>query len=283
MAPEILEMEGEEKEYDDKCDLWNIGVIIYQLYFKRPPYNGDTQRAILNLIKKQGNKILKKTGDNQLDDLIKSLLIADPRRRISWDGYFNHPFFKDEITLKYNIENKNEVKILGKKFVEKNKNICYIIYKNKIYELKEYFKIEEMKETLEIRIIGINRINDISYMFYECSSLLHIDGISNWNIKNINDMNFMIDGCTSLKNKPEIFNKFKEKIFEIKGKDKTDKQNIEDLFTIIHLQQKEIDNLKNDNEQFKKENNILKERIIQIENNIKELLEFKKKNEIEKK
>ena len=60
MAPEILEMNGEDREYNDKCDLWSIGVIIYQLYFKRPPYNGDTPNAILNLIKKQGQKKLKK-------------------------------------------------------------------------------------------------------------------------------------------------------------------------------------------------------------------------------
>jgi serine/threonine protein kinase len=36
MAPEILKNEGVNKEYDEKCDLWSIGVIIYELYFKRP-------------------------------------------------------------------------------------------------------------------------------------------------------------------------------------------------------------------------------------------------------
>ena len=67
----------------------------------------------------------------------------DKEKRLNWDEYFNHSFFKDEIILKYKIEDKNEIKILGKQFVEKNKNICYIIYKNKKYELKEYFKVEE--------------------------------------------------------------------------------------------------------------------------------------------
>jgi len=34
MAPEILE--GKDI-YDNKCDLWSIGVIIYQLYFNEFP------------------------------------------------------------------------------------------------------------------------------------------------------------------------------------------------------------------------------------------------------
>ena len=52
MAPEILK--NENKEYDEKCDLWSIGVIIYELYFKRPPFNGNNETVILNLIKNQG-------------------------------------------------------------------------------------------------------------------------------------------------------------------------------------------------------------------------------------
>ena len=57
MAPEILKIEGEKKEYSDKCDLWSIGVIIYELYFKRPPYNGLNANAILNQIKTYGQNI----------------------------------------------------------------------------------------------------------------------------------------------------------------------------------------------------------------------------------
>ena len=127
----------------------------------------------LILIKNKGNKLLKKTGCNQLDDLIEKLLIEDPIKRLNWDDYFNHSFFKDEIIITYKTDGKKEVKILGKKFEEKNKNICSIIYKNKEYKLSEYFEVEEINENLEIKIIGINRINDASYMFYKCSSLLY--------------------------------------------------------------------------------------------------------------
>ena len=40
MAPEVLEG---EKHYVHKCDLWSIGIIIYQLYFKEYPYKGKNK------------------------------------------------------------------------------------------------------------------------------------------------------------------------------------------------------------------------------------------------
>ena len=92
MSPEI--MAGEE--YDNECDLWSLGVIIYQLFFKKYPYNGMTEIAIYNQINNFGQKCLLKTGDEKLDDLIRKLLVKDPKKRITWEGYFNHPFFKKD-------------------------------------------------------------------------------------------------------------------------------------------------------------------------------------------
>ena len=67
---------------------------------------------------------------------------------------------------------------------------------------------------------------------------------------------------------PLINIKYKEIKFEIKEKEKNEKQKLEELFTIINLQQKEIVNLKS-------ENSNLKEKINKIENDIKDLLQFK--------
>ena len=53
MAPEILKAKEEKKEYNEKCELWSIGVMIYELYFKEPPYHGDNPNSILKLIKKE--------------------------------------------------------------------------------------------------------------------------------------------------------------------------------------------------------------------------------------
>ena len=79
MAPEIY-----NKKYNPiKCDLWAIGVIIYQLKFNEisPSFYGGI--------------IPERFNNKLLDDLVRRLIVVDPNRRIGWNDYFNHPFFKN--------------------------------------------------------------------------------------------------------------------------------------------------------------------------------------------
>jgi len=88
MAPEVLS----EEKYNNKCDLWSLGIIIYILYFQEVPYRGDKSETILGLINTSGKTLLKKSGNKNFDNLISRLLEADPNKRISWEEYFKHPF-----------------------------------------------------------------------------------------------------------------------------------------------------------------------------------------------
>lgn len=47
MAPEVLKRE----KYNDKCDIWSVGVIIYQLLFGKAPYHPPKGGNINDLIK----------------------------------------------------------------------------------------------------------------------------------------------------------------------------------------------------------------------------------------
>ena len=91
-APEILEG---NKKYNEKCELWSLGIIIYRLCFKKFPYNGETEIALLKLIKNKQIE-LKKTENKELNHIIENLLIINPTKRMSWNEYFNHSFFKKE-------------------------------------------------------------------------------------------------------------------------------------------------------------------------------------------
>ena len=44
----------------------------------------------------------------------------------------------------------------------------------------------------------------MSYMFYECNSLLSLPDISKWNTNNIMDKNDMLNDCISLKSIPDL-------------------------------------------------------------------------------
>ena len=92
MAPEVLS----EEKYNYECDLWSLGVIIYMLYFKNYPYMGMNEIALINQIKNLGQKILKSSGNKNFDNLIRGLLTSNPNERLTWEEYFNHPFFENK-------------------------------------------------------------------------------------------------------------------------------------------------------------------------------------------
>ena len=90
-APEILM----GKEYNYKVDLWSIGIILYMLKFGKSPFSGEINLSLFNNINNFKKNSLKSTGNKELDNLIQNLIEKDPDKRLSWDEYLEHPFFKD--------------------------------------------------------------------------------------------------------------------------------------------------------------------------------------------
>ena len=85
MAPEIFELGG----YKNTCDLYSIGITIYLLYL------GKDSLEKYGIHDNFDPKIIPKAKeDKDLDDLLKKLLKEKPNERISWQDYFDHPFFK---------------------------------------------------------------------------------------------------------------------------------------------------------------------------------------------
>ena len=116
---------------------------------------------------------------------------------------------RNEINIIYDIneydKERGRIKIFGKDFIKNNKNKCKIIINEKENKLIEEYKIKDNnKNKLEIKLIGINNINDMSGMFRGCLSLSNLPDISKWNTKNVNNMSGMFNGCKSLSSIPDI-------------------------------------------------------------------------------
>jgi calcium-dependent protein kinase len=130
IAPEVL-----CKNYNEKCDMWSCGVILYILLCGYPPFNGNDYKEIYHAIQftepdfsgEEWNDVSEK-GKN----LIKVLLVKDQNKRISAKEALNHPWFKqfkEEDTIFYNSNNDNEqthkknLKIISKmiEFVKGNR------------------------------------------------------------------------------------------------------------------------------------------------------------------
>ena len=112
IAPEVL-----KKHYNEKCDIWSCGVIMYILLSARPPFPGDDDDEIVENVT-EGNYDLESPPFNKLSknaiDLIQRLLTMDPEQRISAEQALNHPWFKEfKSQEKYNkINDKNTMKNL---------------------------------------------------------------------------------------------------------------------------------------------------------------------------
>ena len=81
MAPEV-----ETYHYNNKCDLWSLGIILYELYTNEYIFDSDENR-------KKG-KIIKETDNEMINKLIRKLIQVNIDERIEWEKYFNDDFFK---------------------------------------------------------------------------------------------------------------------------------------------------------------------------------------------
>ena len=118
MAPEIMM----DLPYNENSDLWSIGVM-YQLHYKEIPYSGYNEQEILKKIKYNAPR--KQPDDPQFRDLLNRLLVMDPKKRISWNDYFNHPFFVNNSLQKEEQYTKISDFNLGFEF-DKDAFQCYI-------------------------------------------------------------------------------------------------------------------------------------------------------------
>ena len=57
---------------------------------------GMNELALINQIENLGKKILKSSGNDNFDNLIRGLLTSIPNQRLTWEQYFSHPFFKNK-------------------------------------------------------------------------------------------------------------------------------------------------------------------------------------------
>ena len=113
----------------------------------------------------------------------------------------------EDIIIKYDIKHKSRIKIFGDKFVENNKGKCKMKIGDKIFEITDYYRIndsDKKKDYLTIKLIIPDKLSDITFMFHNCSSIVEIDNIENWDLSKIADIKDIFFNCSSLLKLPDI-------------------------------------------------------------------------------
>ena len=121
-APEIIK----NYEYDEKCDLWSLGISLFELYFGVLPYGTKaTNLSIQKIIysKNKDNFKFRKTKIPCLDILFRRLLVIEPEKRMTFQEFFD--FVLNDNFMK-------NIRIYMILFKNKNKLIILIIFKKKV-------------------------------------------------------------------------------------------------------------------------------------------------------
>ena len=114
MAPEVI-----KQNYNNKCDLWSIGIILYILITGDTPFEGKNEEEITSAILKgkykKNNERLKKYPKS-LQSLLRHLLDVNPETRYSASQALQCEFFRKynpNIIYKEIIQNQNLDKYLN--------------------------------------------------------------------------------------------------------------------------------------------------------------------------
>jgi serine/threonine protein kinase len=90
LAPEMIKQKG----HDKSLDIWNLGVLLFELLTGSPPFEGSNQSILFENI--LGHKVKWPSRFNPLaKDLIQRLLKINPQERIKLDDISQHAWFKN--------------------------------------------------------------------------------------------------------------------------------------------------------------------------------------------
>jgi len=162
------------KNYDDSF----LGLLITKYFNKEIIYIAEENEGYINLF---DNKYKIKDKEEE----IKIFEGKEENELIAC--------YKDK-----NIENENNLIILNKKITKGVKIKLRLI--NKLKDVNKIIKNEE----LDLSKWNTNNVINMSYLFYNCSSLKSLPDISKWNTNNVKNMSYLFYNCSSLSSLPDI-------------------------------------------------------------------------------
>ena len=139
LSPDMLTGKG----VDQRCDIYGIGLIIYELVTGIPAFNADDIDTLYKDIKMNKINFNMPGITGEIKDLLEKILVADPDKRITLDEIIKHDYFKDISFLKVFKKQYGPIKIKKR---EKNDK------RNPILIGEEYFKKTEEQKNLEEKL-----------------------------------------------------------------------------------------------------------------------------------
>ena len=161
LAPEIWK----DLPYDNKCDIWSVGCIIYELCTSRPPFRGtslkELGRNVLN-----GYYLPISGFSNDIKDIIAKMLIVDPKRRASTDELLNSDIIQRRIknigiNIKENYSNSKKANLIKTIKLPRNmKEINLALPRNRYSQKESMIENDPYEKTKNIYMETINKLKE---------------------------------------------------------------------------------------------------------------------------
>ena len=246
MAPEVF-----KNNYNEKCDIWSIGVILYFLIEGKPPFigqnEGETKMKIGSMKYKFSSELENYSEKGEVvKDLIAHMLIKEDERFTAQE-VLNHRWIKEkEKNIPYNIEDLlNQIKLYQKMDNFEKKIISFIasrLNSDEVENLKNFFvyldenndgRISKEEFELGVRKVSTENIENIE--IDKCFN--NIDTNEDSNI----EYNEFIASCI---NKGLYLDKNNlREIFDAIDKKKKGKISKEEIISVLELDLANLSNL----------------------------------------
>ncbi|SPO00104.1 probable protein kinase Eg22 [Cephalotrichum gorgonifer] len=90
LPPEMIDPKRADRHYDEKIDLWALGVLTYEFLVGHAPFEDEDAKTYARIVK--GDMTVPAFVSDEAKDLIKKLLVVDPTKRLPLDQVQEHPW-----------------------------------------------------------------------------------------------------------------------------------------------------------------------------------------------
>ena len=143
MAPEIFEKN--KKGYSFEVDIWSVGIIMYQLLTGKLIFDGNKEEIPNKILRFQPEDLDVSELSDVAANLIKQILVKNPRKRPGINQILYHYFFHNVEFPKY----------ITPEILKK--------YKDEKEEIKEDENVKAQKLSLELNTLIVDDIPEIEY------------------------------------------------------------------------------------------------------------------------